>query len=108
MFFFCLIGYQIFLPLYKSNNVIIDYGINPFNICIEQPLIWNFCKSWFVFTYIFTSFFISNIFVNLFRKLFTNYPKNIKEKKSKLKKEKINYSLINSKPQDEKLELLIR
>ncbi len=62
---FCFFGYYIFNPLYKSNYIIIDYGIHPFNICVEQPILWKYCKMWFCFTYSFSSFFISNFCYNL-------------------------------------------
>ncbi len=113
MFFICLIGYHIFLPLYQSEHIIIDYGIHPFDICIEQPIIWKYCKYWFIFTYIFTSFFISNmLFHLLFKK---NHKCRSKPKsetldiknKNKLKS-KPSYSLIDPKPPDKKLQLLIR
>lgn len=111
MCFICLIGYHVFLPLYQSNHIIIDYGITPFDICIEQPVIWKFCKYWFVFTFIFTSFFISNMFINLFKKHFLKFSekeinKNLKSKK--IEKKKVSYSLIEPKPPNSKLELLIR
>ena len=96
--------------MYQTDHVIIDYGINPFDICIKQPTIWKFCKFWFVFTYVFASFFISNLFINLLYKHFKDSNKNI-NKKTKIKKSKNKrkiYSLIDPKPQNEKLELLIR
>ena len=91
----------------------IDYGIHTFDICLEQPIIWKYCKYWFIFSYIFASFFISNIIFNLLKKLSLkfsdkNINRKIHSKKQKLKKEKVSYSLIEPKPPDKKLELLIR
>lgn len=109
MLFLCFLGYQIFLPLYQSQHVIIDYGIHPFDICIEQPFIWKYCKYWFIFTYIFTSFFIANSIFNLFLKNSTKNNKKVNRriKSKKSKEEKLSYSLIDPKPQNEKLKLLI-
>lgn len=111
-FIICFIGYNIFLPLYNSEHIIIDYGINDFDICIEQPVIWKYCKYWFIFTYIFSSFFISNILFNIFSKIFSYIkkfykPKN-KYKKLEIKKEKTSHYFIDPKPPNKKLELLIR
>lgn len=107
--FLCFIGYSIFLPLYTSSHVIIDYGINPFNICTEQPLLWRYCKYWFVFTYIFSSFFIANFtFHLLFQFLFPSSKTSCKRGKPIAKKKKLSYSLIEQPPPAQKLELLIR
>ncbi len=113
MLILCFVGYYIFMPLYKANSIIIDYGITPFDICIEQPLIWKYCKYWFVFTYVFSSFFISNMFYHLLfrRKNFEENKKRISNRKTNSnsnKNQKIKYSLIDPKPPKKKLELLIR
>lgn len=113
MLFLCLLGYHIFFPLYQAKHVIINYGISPFDICIEQPTIWKYCKYWFMFTYVFASFFISNMTFNLFEKTSCKFPnkntkRKIHSKKKKSKNPKVSYSLIEPKPPDEKLKLLIR
>lgn len=113
MLFFCLIAFHIFLPIYEAEQIIITYGIYPFDICLEQPIIWKFCKYWFVFTYIFSSFFISNMLLNLFYNILNCLNKNSKSKKLPLhfkknyKKEKNFYSLIDPKTPDENLELIV-
>ncbi len=89
--FFCFIGYKIFIPLYETNTVIIDYGLHPFNICVEQPELWKYCKIWFCITYIFSSFFISNMFYHLF---FHKSIKKHKNSKIKINKKPKDYSLI--------------
>lgn len=113
MLFICFIGYFTFIPLYNSEHVIIDYGIHPFDICIEQPIIWKYCKSWFIFTYIYSSFFFSNMFFNLFfkkkQKSLNKHTKKISNnKKFRCKKSRISHSLIDPKPPNEELQLLIR
>ena len=108
-FVLCLIGYFIFSPLYYSDTVIIDYGIHSFNICTEQPIIWKYCRYWFVFTYIFSSIFISNMIFYLLHEFLCFFkPKKPNFKNEKYKKEKISYSFIEKKPQNEELKLLIR
>ena len=111
-FILCLAGYHIFLPLYTSEHIIIDYGINDFDICIEQPIIWKYCKYWFAFTYLFASLFFSNTIAHfLFQKNFhinksSHKKNNIKDLKPK--KEKVSYSFIDPKPLNINLNLLIR
>ena len=102
MFFFCFIGYQIFIPLYTENHIIVDYGLHSFDICTEQPVIWKYCKIWFCFTYAFSSFFFSNMIYQLFfHKLLekTKY-------KPKITKTKNSISLIDSEI-DNSLKLLV-
>lgn len=109
MFFICFLGYQIFLPIYTSEHIIIEYGLNPFDICIEQPVIWKYCKYLFTLTYIFSSFFIANISFNLLSKIFPILFKSQKKKlKYKRKHKKETYSLINPKSLENNLKLFIR
>ena len=103
----CFIGYNIFLPLYTSEHIVVDYGIHPFDICSKEPEIWTFCKYWFIFTYVFSSFFISNMFYNLFKKLFSKYIPSKNNSKTKSKKDKKSYSLIENIPKNEELKLLV-
>lgn len=96
MLIFCFIGYKIFSPIYFQNSIIINYGLHPFDICVEQPILWKYLKISFLITYIYSSIFFSNLFFNLF-----NF-KNVK--KTNIKKN--NYSLIKSNKKNE-LNLLI-
>lgn len=58
-FFYCFIGYNFFSEIIYSNSVIIEYGINPFDICIENAVLWEYIKISFIISYIFSSFVIS-------------------------------------------------
>ena len=114
MLLFCYVGYQIFLPLYQSEHIIVDYGLHPFDICMKQPVIWKYVKVWFIVTFVFASYFFSNLFYRFLSKIlsfipFSNSITNTsqKEKRRKEHKNKTNsYSFINSiRPQT--LELLV-
>lgn len=61
-----------FKPIYISNNIIIYFSVHPFNICTEQPLIWNIIKYTTFFSYLINI----NIFLIFLSKKF-NYTKNI-------------------------------
>lgn len=83
----------------------IDYGLHPFDICVEQPVIWKYCKIWFCFTYIFSAFFISNmIYLLFFHTIKRSNSKKIK--KTIFSKTTDDYSFI-VKPKLEPLQLLV-
>ena len=66
------IGYVLFYPIFISNNIVLNYGINPFNITAQSPELWLFIKKSYVITYIFSSLVISNyIYSILFSKKFS-------------------------------------
>lgn len=79
--------------------------MHPFNICIEQPVIWKYCKIWFCITYIFSAFFISNLIYLLFFHSISIKKSKIPIK-SNLKKANKDYSLI-SKHEFNSLQLLV-
>ena len=84
----CLIAYKKFYPIYVANEVIITYGLHPFDICSQNPLLWKYIKITFIFTYIFSNLIFSNLFCNIIYKLF------FKNKKIK-KEDYIENNLIN-------------
>ena len=50
-----LIIFKIFFSVFTANEIIITYGIHPFNICEKNLELWIFFKFAFVFTYIFSN-----------------------------------------------------
>ena len=46
-------------PLYTAQEVIITYGIHPFDICSSNPDLWQFLKISYIFIFIFSQFIIS-------------------------------------------------
>ena len=107
MLLFCFIGYQIFIPLYNKNHIIVDYGLHSFDICTEQPILWKYAKNWFCFTYIFSSFFFSNMLYQLFFYKVLNKSKTSNNSKKYKPKIRNNISLIDSEEVDNSLKLLI-
>ena len=51
---------QTFYPIFIAKEVIITYGIHPFDICSKNPELWNIIKITYIFTFIFSNFIISN------------------------------------------------
>lgn len=92
MFISCLIAFYLFYPIYFSNEIIINYGIHPFDICSENPELWKYIKIIFIFTYIFANIIFSNFLFNKF--LFNYFSNKIKKKKNE-NKIKINSSNLN-------------
>ena len=56
---YCYIGYNLFSEVFQAKSVIITYGINPFDICVDNPELWRYIKITFFVTYIFSSFIIA-------------------------------------------------
>lgn len=63
-----VIIFIIFKPIFYSDTIIFTFAIHPFNICKEQPFIWNMIKFLFVFDYLFSNFII---FYSIFSKIFS-------------------------------------
>ncbi len=83
---------NVFYPIFVSDEIIITYGLHPFNICLKNPLLWKYIKIVFVFTYIFSSFIFSNFIFNQFIARF--FIKNDK-KISVFKNPKVDFSKLN-------------
>lgn len=69
-----IITFLIFRPIFVSDTIIFKFAIEPFNICEEQPVIWNIIKILFIFDYLFSNLIIFN---SIFSKIFS---RKIKEK----------------------------
>ena len=52
-------AYKRLYPLYTAQEVIITYGIHPFDICSKNPDLWQFLKISYIFIFIFSQFVIS-------------------------------------------------
>lgn len=91
------LAYKTFYPIYIAEEIIIPYGIHPFDICSQNPILWKYIKIIFII-----SFFISNIFFSNFIyirilskfKFFQNSKEKINNNKSN-KKGINNYSNLN-------------
>ena len=55
----CFVAYDFFYPLYTAQEVIITYGIHPFDICSKNPDLWKFLKISYIFIFVFSQFVIS-------------------------------------------------
>ena len=57
---------KLFYPIYYSEEIIITYGINPFDICSNNLQLWNIIKLSYIFVFIFSNFTISSFIFNRF------------------------------------------
>ncbi len=59
-----------FYPIFTATEIIIPYGIHPFDICSNNPELWNIIKTTYIFTFIFSNLIISNfIYTRIILKL---------------------------------------
>ena len=94
---------KIFYPIYLAQEIIIPYGITPFDICSKNPDLWQYIKNIYIIVFIFSNFLISNF---IYSRIY-NFTKFFKYKKSTsilIKKEK---SKTHSKNFANSLNLLI-
>ena len=79
---------KLFYPIYISNEIIIPYGIHPFDICSKSPQLWKYIKIAYIITFIFANIVISNyIYPVIF--------KNIKKRKIEKNENKIENNKYN-------------
>ena len=84
---------KVLSPVFKSNEVIIEYGLKPFNIFSESPKVWFYLKKIFVATFIFSNIIYSNY---IYSKLFVKFKnKKIKKEKYNIKTDKLNLLIGN-------------
>lgn len=81
---FGFINFKIFYPIYTATEVIIPYGIHPFDICSKNPELWKIIKTTYIFTsslslFLIGHFIYTRIILNVFNKT-KNLKSNIRKK----------------------------
>lgn len=79
MILFFIIYWSIFSPIHYSDNIIITYAVHPFNICEDQPILWNIIKISSIIFYLFNIFIFS---ICISKKIFYKKVKNKDENKN--------------------------
>ncbi len=59
----CFCAWQLFFPIFKSEEIIISLGIHPFDICYDNPILWKFIETSFFIFYIFANYIIINCII---------------------------------------------
>lgn len=79
MIFISIPTIKFFYPIYTSTEVIIPYGLHPFDICSANPELWNAIKLLYIFTFIFSNFVISRfIYIRIIQKVLSLFSKKMK------------------------------
>lgn len=70
--------FKIFYPIYIAKEVIISYGIHPFDICEKNLELWNFIKLSYIFVALFSNFLIGHfLYIKVLVNIFTTIKKFI-------------------------------
>lgn len=82
-----LFAYNIFFPIYNAEEIIIPYGLHPFDICQKNPVLWQYIKLIFIICYFISNLVFSNFIYNRFishlnLKFIFNFKKIKKENKN--------------------------
>ena len=56
--------YQLFIPIYKAEEIIVSFGLHPSDICYDNPLLWKYLKTSFIFFLLFSNFIIINLLIS--------------------------------------------
>ena len=89
---FSFLSFKIFNPIYTATEVIIPYGIHPFDICSKNPELWKIIKITYIFTSSISFFLIGHfIYTRIILKIIQEF-KNIK---SKIKENNDKINIIN-------------
>ena len=96
MVFISLVGLglaRILNPLFNSKEVIIKYGLEPFDVVERYPKIWEYLKKIYVATFIFSNIIYANF---IYSKIFNlSNKKEIKKETYKIKTDKLNLLIGN-------------
>lgn len=62
----CFCAYNLFSIVFNAKEVIISFGIHPFDICYDNPIAWKHIKISSIFFYIFSNFIVINSILKRF------------------------------------------
>jgi len=104
LIFSFIIFFNILYPVFVSDEIIINYGINPFDICQKNPKLWKYIKISYIISFIISNFIISNY---IYSKIFSS--KFIVNKKNQINKKNSNNNpnIKNKNTTNNNLNLLI-
>jgi len=77
IFISSIFTFKLFYPIYISEEIIITYGINPFDICSKNPELWNIIKISYIFLFFtFHLIFVNFIYSKIFHRIYLLLKKN--------------------------------
>ena len=103
--FFISLHYHFFYSIYTAEELIIPYGLKPFDICSKNPILWKYIKITHIASFAFSIIIITNLF---FSKLFKKFFKSEKIKSKNQKQNSIGSTKFrNSTNPCNRLQLLV-
>lgn len=58
---FIYVTFYVFNPIFTAKEVIITYGIHPFDICSDNPELWKIIKTLYVICFLFSNLIVSHL-----------------------------------------------
>jgi hypothetical protein len=94
------VTFYVFYPVFTAKEIIISYGIYPFDICSKNPELWKIIKTSYLICFVFSSFIFSHsIYTRFLMKFsfFQNKSPNKKHKKNSINHTKNTLDLLIGK-----------
>ena len=76
---FIFLHVKFFYSIYTAEELIIPYGLKPFDICSENPVLWKYLKIIHIVSYIISIIILCHFFISKFLKKFSQSKKVQKE-----------------------------
>ena len=102
-------AFKLFYPIFTSDEVIITYGIHPFDICSKNPKLWYYIKIIYIFTFIFSNLVFSNFIYKRFISKFimSKFSKSKRHKESNLVPSKSSLNLLIGYDKENNMDIYI-
>ena len=85
--FSIFLHFHFFQSIYTAEELIIPYGLKPFDICSKNPILWKYIKIIHISSFAFSMVIITNFFFSkLFKRIFKSEKKEVKRINQKLEK----------------------
>ena len=84
----CLLVLYFFKSIFITNEVIIDYGLRPFDICKENLRLWEYIKKGYILSLLCSSLIVNNYLYNFLYKLKEKYNVHANKKTNIINNEK--------------------
>ena len=102
-------AFKLFYPIFTADEVIITYGIHPFDICSKNPKLWYYIKIIYIFTFIFSNLVFSNFIYKRFISKFiiSKFSKSKRHKESNLVPSKSSLNLLIGYDKENNMDIYI-
>lgn len=68
---FSYVTFYVFYPIFTAEEVIISYGIHPFDICSQNPELWRILKILYLICFVFSNFILSH---SIYTRILIKFP----------------------------------